>query len=190
MHFLLGLNAKLKTLIDRLTSTRAGYFDNLPIIKTCTDRLTSTRATYIDYINTINSRVTAAVATATALATVDSNVDTLTALTSQDLRYYYDSYISSEDTILSVSGGGGTLLAVGVKDQLISSFEDSFIKTTTDAGSERTLSGLHHFPIHDNADGEYTVHIDCNIKFDNSLVVKAGNSNTAIGAYVIYALNK
>jgi hypothetical protein len=42
--FLFGVPGKLKTLIDRLTSTRAGYLDNLA-------QYTTTRAGYLDRLN-------------------------------------------------------------------------------------------------------------------------------------------
>jgi len=60
MDFLLGVPAKLKTLTDRLTATRAGYLDNLdaPIstvdtnVDTLVSRLTAARAGYLDNIAT------------------------------------------------------------------------------------------------------------------------------------------
>ena len=69
-EFLLGVPGKIKTLLDRLTLTRAGYLDDLSTILTDT-------ADMQPKVNTINSRITANIATSSALATVDTNVDTL-----------------------------------------------------------------------------------------------------------------
>lgn len=66
MSFLLGVPGRLKTLIDRLTSTRAGYLDNL-------SAYTTTRGTKLDNLDAaVTSRADATHYTSTRAAKLDS----------------------------------------------------------------------------------------------------------------------
>ena len=66
MSFLLGVPGRLKTLLDRLTSPRAGYLDNL-------SAYTTTRGAKLDNLNaTITSRADATYYTSTRAAKLDS----------------------------------------------------------------------------------------------------------------------
>lgn len=89
--FLLGVPGKLKTLIDRLTSTRAGNLDNLDAAITTrapsatalsSATWTGTKAGYLDAA--ISSRLDAAVVSAQS-GKVDTN--TLSAGTADEFRY-------------------------------------------------------------------------------------------------------
>ena len=66
MSFLLGVPGKLKTLIDRLTSTRAGYLDNL-------SAYTTTRGAKLDQLDAaVTSRASAANYTSGRAANLDN----------------------------------------------------------------------------------------------------------------------
>jgi len=97
-QFLLGVPGKLKTLLDRLTATRAGYLDNLDATissRTSASIWTGTKAGYLDAA--ISSRLSSAIASVQT-GYVSSNTGSGSG---EDTRYA-DVTISSVDTSKSV----------------------------------------------------------------------------------------
>jgi hypothetical protein len=99
----IATNADMATLLGRLSSTRAGYLDNLSAaiasaadMATLLSRLSATRASYLDNLS-------AALATATGLTTLQTDVTSLLGRVTADRAGYLDNL-----------SGGAVALASGV----------------------------------------------------------------------------
>jgi len=96
--FLLGVPGKLKTLLDRLTATRAGYLDNLDATvssRTSSSVWTGTKAGYLDAA--VSSRLSSAIASIQT-----GYVSSSTGSGSGEDTRYADVTISAVDTSKSV----------------------------------------------------------------------------------------
>lgn len=141
MDFLAGVPGRLKTLIDRLTATRASNLDNIDAAVTTrapastalsTSTWTGTRAGYLDTIPTLPTGVCKNVQTGyasssasggsgedsgylditiTSVATTKTFVLLHTTLVSQNYRYS-GRLTSSTNLRISTSGGSGSTVAV------------------------------------------------------------------------------
>lgn len=98
---LLGVPGKLKTLIDRLTATRAANLDDLDT--TVSSRASQTSVNTIDSeVGTILGRVPSTVASQASVNTVDTNVDTLLSRVPVTVS---NSAISKSTTVSMVGNG-------------------------------------------------------------------------------------
>lgn len=110
---LMGLPGKVKTLVDRLTATRAGYLDNLSAgavaqagTALSTAQWTNTRAGYLDSIPSIPTTPINSIQynTVTISDTASSGTRTITAVTTAKAALIYLGASSTNSTVNSAVG--------------------------------------------------------------------------------------
>lgn len=107
---LLGVPGKLKTLIDRLTATRAANLDDLDT--TVSSRASQTSVNTIDSeVGTILGRVPSTVASQASVNTVDTNVDTL--LARVPVTVSNSAVSKSVDVETATNGGARYVISLG-----------------------------------------------------------------------------
>ena len=193
-NFLLGIPGKLTKIMGSGFSTTTDSLkvlsDNIDTINgrvTAAVATATALATVDNNVDTSVSRVTAAVATATALATVDGIVDVLREYKSQDAMQVTGSVVGgSTDTVLTVASGRGRLVSVYVGGA--AAVNGSYINVTTDGGTERTIQ-VDDVMITDGSG--YAFALILNTEFDTSLTVKIHSPSGSTTEYAVhYALNK
>ncbi len=190
VDFLLGVPGKLKTLLDRVTAAVAtasalqtvdDHVDTINSRVTAAVATASALQTVDNHVDTILARVTAAVATATALQTVDDNVDDIkTAIGAQDPYLISNHQNVSADTyvtLLNISGGGGFLTYIHIRDSSGSTTDIHTAKITVDGGTAKELE-------FNDPDMLYTFAV-YRVRFNSSLKVEVKNDDAGDFWYTI-----